>query len=250
MLYLDESGSLVLETCHIITVAALIVAQKDIDLLRPVLPRIRKKLNQRRKAGKKITQEFKFQTLYGHREFGVIRQVMAAISMLPCHLIIVRVEKGCRIIEDNSLNYAILLSETIRLSKRHYPKAEYIFDRHYPPSQFDKMQHVNHALARILGEPLDILHKDSQDRRYPGLGLVDFVAGVARFVAEAEESAPGYRTLCEGLDLVKGLLLEKGNITWDELAAECHEALRIPTKKTANPTGNNFRRPFLPKLRD
>ncbi len=227
VLYLDESGSLVLETCRIITVAALIVAQKDIGLLRPVLPRIRKKLNQRRKVGRKINREFKFRTLYGHREFGAIRQVMAAIGQLPCRLVIVRVEKGQQVLADNSLNYAILLSETVRLSKRHYPKAEYIFDRHFPPSQFDKMQHVNHTLAQILGEPLDILHKDSQDRRYPGLGLVDFAAGVARFVAEAEESAPGYRALREGLDLVRGLILEEVDTAWDELAARCYEALRV-----------------------
>jgi hypothetical protein len=57
--------------------------------------------------------------------------------------------------------------------------------------------------------------------------LVDFTAGVARFVAEAEESAPGHRALREGLDLVRGLILEETDITWDALAAGCHEALRI-----------------------
>lgn len=59
--------------------------------------------------------------------------------------------------------------------------------------------------------------------------MVDFVAGVARLVAEARGSVSGYRTLCEGLSLVKGLVLEEVDITWDELATECHKALR--TKK-------------------
>lgn len=224
-LYLDESGSLAQESCRFVTVAALIVAQRDVDRLRYVLPRIRKKLNQRQVANKEVTGEFKFRTLFGRRAFDTIHQVMAVISHLPCRLVIVRVEKGCQIIEDNPLNYAILLSDVIRLSRQHYPKIEYIFDRHYPPSQFHKLQSINHWLAQILGEPLDILHQDSQDPDYAGLGLVDFVAGVARFVAEAEQSAAAYETLRDGLELTRALILKEADVVWDDVATRCYEAL-------------------------
>jgi|GEM_PF-3569194 len=220
--YLDESGSLPDQSQPVIVIAALVVAEGDVDLLRPILPRIRKRLNQHRKRGKKITEEFKFELLCGHSEFQVI-QVLGAIRRLPCKLVIVPVDKGDKEIADNPLNYAILISETVRLCHEHFPRCQFVFDRHYLASQFDKMQTVNHILAPLLGEPLDILHKDSQDRPYPGLGLVDFVAGTARFLATANAEHEGYALLQEGTCALEDIALRRKIVAWTGVKASSME---------------------------
>ena len=224
--YLDESGSLVDARQDIIVAAALVVREQDVPSLRPILPRLRRKLNQQRKQAKKISGEFKFEVLYGRQEFAATKEVLLAISKLPCRLVVVSVQKGEKAIEDSPLNYAILISEPIRLCQQRYPTAQYIFDRHYRVSQFNKMQRVNHALAQILGGPLDILHEDSQRPDYPGLGLVDFVAGVWRFLAQADESAPGYEPIREGREALRGLVLEDKTVNWEELKGQYYRSLR------------------------
>jgi len=224
--YLDESGSLVEARQDIVVVAALVVREQDIPSLRPILPRLRKKLNQQRKRDKKISGEFKFEVLHGRQEFAAIKEVLLAISELPCRLIVVAIQKGQKVIEDSPLNYAVLITETIRLCRQHYPKAQYIFDRHYMVSQFAKMQLVNHTLAQILGEPLDVLHEDSQNPDYPGLGLVDFVAGAWRFLAQAKDTAPGYEPIREGKEALRGLVLENKVANWEELKGRYYRSLR------------------------
>jgi len=224
--YLDESGSLVDARQDIIVAAALVVREQDVPSLRPILPCLRRKLNQQRKRDKKISGEFKFEVLHGRQEFAAIKEVLLAISKLPCHLVVVSVQKGQKVIEDSPLNYAVLLTETVRLCRQHYPKAQYIFDRHYIVSQFDKMQRVNHTLAQILGEPLDVLHEDSQNPDYPGLGLVDFVAGAWRFLTQADEAAPGYEPIREGREALRGLVLEDKAVNWEELKGRYYRSLR------------------------
>ena len=224
--YLDESGSLVEARQDVVVVAALVVREQDISSLRPILPRLRKKLNQQRKREKKISGEFKFEVLHGRQEFAAIKEVLLAVSKLPCHLVVVSIQKGQKVIEDNPLNYAILLSETVRLCQQHYAGAQYIFDRHYRVSQFDKMQYMNHTLAQILGGPMDILHEDSQSPDYPGLGLVDFVAGAWRFLAQANETAPGYEPIREGREALRGLVLENEAVSWEELKERYYRSLR------------------------
>ena len=234
--YLDESGSLPDKSQPIIVIAALVVAEGDVDL-RPILPRIRKRLNQRRKRGKKITEEFKFEMLCGHSEFQVIRQVLGAIRRLPCKLVIVQVDKGSKEIADDPLNYAILISETVRLCHEHFSRCQFVFDRHYLASQFDKMQTVNHTLAQLLGEPLDILHKDSQDRAYPGLGLVDFVAGAARFLATANVEHKGYALLEEGMRALDDIVLQRKIVVWTDVKASSMERLRQKKEIDDKPHG-------------
>jgi len=145
---------------------------------------------------------------------------------LPCKLVVVRVDKGGKEIADDPLNYAILISETVRLCHEHFPQCQFVFDRHYLASQFDKMQTVNHALAQLLGEPLDILHKDSQDRAYPGLGLVDFVAGTARFLATANAEHEGYALLEEGTRALEDIALRRKIVAWTDVKASSMERLR------------------------
>ena len=224
--FLDESGSLPDPTQSLIVVAALIVAETDVGLLRPVLPRIRKRLNQRRKRGKRVTAEFKFEHLASHGELKTIARVLDAIRQLPCQLVIVQIEKGAREIEDDPLDYAILISETVRKCHEYDPHLQFVFDRHYLVSQFDKMQMVNHTLARLLGEPLDILHKDSQDRAYPGLGLVDFVAGTSRFLARADVDLSAYLTLKSSMATLTEKVVQEERIAWVDLKARSMEMLR------------------------
>lgn len=217
---LDESGSLPDPAQPVVVVAALVVEATALGSLRPVLPRIRKRLNQRRKRGKKVTEEFKFETLCGHREFRTVGRVLAAIRRSSCKRVIVRVNKGNREIQDDPINYAILIGETVRRCRNNFPHVQFVFDRHYLASEFDKMQTVNHTLAQLVGEPLDILHKDSQDRAYPGLGLVDFVAGTVRFLATAHAHQAGYLALKQGMDALADVIVQEETIDWPDLKAQ------------------------------
>ncbi len=225
--FLDESGSLPDPTQPLIVVAALIVAETDVGLLRPVLSRIRKRLNQQRKRGKKITAEFKFETLLGRGEFQSIARVLAAIQRLPCKLVIVQVEKSRQAIKDDPANYAILISETVRLCYEHDLRIQFVFDRHYLASQFDRMQTVNHTLAQLVGAPLDILHKDSQERAYPGLGLVDFVAGASRLCATTNPEQAAHLVIQPSLDALTDRIMCQKAVQWTNLKAGSVEKLRV-----------------------
>jgi len=224
--YIDESGSLPDPAQPFIVVAALIVAETDVSRLRAVLPRIRKRLNQRRKRGRHVTAEFKFEYLARQGEWETIARVLNAIQKLPCQLVIVQIDKGTKSIKDDSLNYALLLSETVRLCRERDSQIQFVFDRHYLVSQFHKMQSVNHLLARLLGASLDILHEDSQDRSYPGLGLVDFVAGAARFLARADVNQSAYLALKPSMDALATRVVQEKKIAWSELKTYGLELLR------------------------
>ncbi len=145
--HIDESGSLPDKSQSVIAVAALTVAEADVDSLRPILLRIQKRINRKRKRGKTFTGEFKFEKLIGQRQFKTIRQVLNAIARLSCSIFIVRVQKDAREIEDTPLNYAVLVSKIIRSCHHHYPETTFVIDRHFLVSQFDKMQTVNHTRA-------------------------------------------------------------------------------------------------------
>jgi hypothetical protein len=165
---LDESGALSADT-PLFTMAVVVTPRPD--ALQNLIRRAALRSGKRQKRLRKVASELKWRNASQRIRSDVLKR----LALAELELFTLTVRKEGRRIKDTPENYAILVSEILRLCWDTYPNVALSLDRHFTsPVQIATVDTFIHRQWPTRGV-LSINHVDSQ--RNTLVQLADFVAG-------------------------------------------------------------------------